>query len=60
MVGGYVIFRCIDVLCRASNTFSSNTGRVVMQVFAALGIAANLIMIAALFSSAESTSTGLR
>lgn len=38
MIGGYIIFRCIEALCRADSQFSSEWGRKTVVVFAVIGI----------------------
>ena len=54
MIGGYIIFRCIEALCRADNQFSSEAGRKTVVVFAFLGILATGIMILTLLGSGAS------
>jgi hypothetical protein len=36
MIGSYIIFRCVEVLCRAGNSFVSTAGRTTIQVMAVL------------------------
>jgi len=38
LVGIYVIFRCVETLCRSKDAWSSETARVVMQVASFLTI----------------------
>jgi hypothetical protein len=51
MIGGYIIFRCVEALCRNDNAFSSNVGRGVVQVMAVLGIVATLFLVIALINT---------
>ena len=54
MVGGYIILRCVDVLCRPDNSFSSRSGMLTVQILAVVVIMATLLEIAALLLSGES------
>jgi hypothetical protein len=38
MIGGYIIFRCLEIACRAKSSFASDGARTVVVVAAALGI----------------------
>jgi hypothetical protein len=44
MIGGYIIFRCIEALCRNGSQFSSEGARTVVIIAAMLGILATVVM----------------
>ena len=40
MIGGYIIFRCIEIACRSKSSFASDGARTAVVVAAIIGIAA--------------------
>ena len=56
MIGSYIIFRCVEVLCRASHSFASTAGRTTIQIMAILLILLTGILIYDLYNAASSVS----
>jgi hypothetical protein len=38
MIGGYIMFRCIEIACRAESSFANTGARVAVIVLAVLGV----------------------
>lgn len=38
MIGGYIIFRCIEISCRAQSQFASGAARVTVIILAMIGV----------------------
>jgi hypothetical protein len=54
MIGGYIMFRCIEALCRNDNQFSSEAGRKTVVISAVLGILVTGILTLNLIFSGNS------
>lgn len=58
MIGGYIIFRCLEIACRPATAFSSREAYKVVLVAAVVGILVTGFMVVDLFmSSLSSTAT---
>jgi hypothetical protein len=59
MIGGYIIFRCIEALCRHASQFASPGARVIVQIAAVLGILATGFLTLDLMLGSGSSLNGL-
>ena len=51
MIGGYIIFRCLEALCRNVSQFGSRGEQKFIQVMAVIGIIVTGLLTATLLSS---------
>ncbi len=54
MIGGYIIFRCLEALCRNVSHFGSSGQQSFIRVMAAIGIVVTGLLILVLMMSGNS------
>ncbi len=55
MVAGYIIFRCIEIMCRADSTFGSRGQKTAVCVVGLIGILATGVLAADLILGSSSS-----